>query len=233
MTASNIPPTKGEILKAVQPHVAFDGWSEKALEAAAHDLGRDVAELHRILPRGATELAIEYHRTGDDAMAHALAEADLSEMRFRDRIAHAVRLRLEATPDREVVRRGVALFSLPHLAPDGARLIWETADRIWTELGDTSEDYNWYTKRALLSGVYSSTVMFWLGDQSEGHTATWTFLDRRIADVMQIEKLKSDLGANPLFKAATAPAAWLLGQVRAPTRMPKVDLPGNLGGFRR
>ena len=122
--------------------------------------------------------------------------------------------------DREVVRRAVALFALPHLAPEGARALWNTADAIWTALGDTSEDYNWYTKRATLSGVYSSTVLFWLGDDSAGHQATWEFLDRRIEDVMQFEKLKAGVEKNPLLKPVFAVPTWLLGRVRRPQRGP-------------
>ncbi len=102
------------------------------------------------------------------------------------------------------MRRGTTLFALPQHAADGARAIWGTADAIWTALGDTSRDLNWYTKRATLSGVYASTVLYWLGDDSTGHQATWEFLDRRIDDVMQIEKAKAAFRENPLGKALLA-----------------------------
>ena len=132
-------------------------------------------------------------------------------MRFRDRIAAAVRYRVEAVEDKEAARRGTAFFSLPQNAQAGARAFWETADRIWTALGDTSDDVNWYTKRATLSGVYGATVLYWLGDDSPGHEDTWSFLDRRIEDVMRIEKAKGAVNDNPLlrrgFRAAEL-AAW-------------------------
>ena len=96
-----------------------------------------------------------------------------------------------------MVRR---LFALPINAGEGAKAIWGTCDAIWTALGDTSDDVNWYTKRATLSGVYSSTVLFWLGDDSPDHQATWEFLDRRIENVMQFEKLKASVQKIPLLK---------------------------------
>lgn len=159
-------------------------------------------------------------------MLEKLAQADLEDMKFRDRVAAAVRFRLEAVEDKEVVRRGTTLFALPMYAADGAAAIWGTADAIWTALGDTSEDVNWYTKRATLSGVYSATVLYWLGDTSEDHAETWAFLDRRIENVMQIEKLKAQVNNNPLLSKVMAGPNWLLGHVKAPSRPPAEGLPG-------
>jgi ubiquinone biosynthesis protein COQ9 len=186
---------KDQLLDAALMHVPFDGWSPATFNAAIKDSGLDPALARAVCPRGAVDLAVAYHRRGDAKMLEGLAQADLSELRFRDRIAKGVRLRLEAG-DREAIRRGSTLFALPHHAPEGAGLIWETSDKIWTALGDTSDDVNWYSKRATLSGVYSATLLYWLGDASEGHQATWSFLDRRIDDVMQIEKLKAQGSAD-------------------------------------
>jgi ubiquinone biosynthesis protein COQ9 len=154
-------------------------------------------------------------------------------MKYRDKIAAMVRFRLEAVTDKEVVRRGTTLFALPQHASDGAKLVWGTCDAIWDALGDTSDDVNWYTKRATLSAVYSSTVLYWLGDTSDGHQATWEFLDRRIDNVMQIEKVKAQVRNSPtLSKLLTGPN-WLLSHVKAPSRVPKMDLPGSWTSPRR
>ena len=178
-----------------------------------------------MFPRGALDLAIAYHTRGDARMVARLEQADLSAMRFRDRIAAAVRYRLEAVDDRELLRRGMTLFALPQHAPDGARLIWETCDLIWRTLGDESDDINWYTKRATLSGVYSSTVLYWLGDQSEGHEATWAFLDRRIEDVMRFETFKANLRNNEALSKVLKGPLDILGRIRAPK--PRGDMPGS------
>lgn len=211
--------TRSDLLQAILPHVPFDGWSAPAFDAAVRDAGVDPALARVICPRGAVDLAVAYHRSGDRAMEAALGATDLGGLRFRDRVATALRLRLEAA-DPELVRRGAALFALPHHALTGARLIWETADAVWRVLGDSSEDYNWYTKRATLSAVYSATVLFWLADESEGHADTWAFLDRRIADVMQFEKIKGKLPG----------LASALGGIRAPSAAR--DLPGSMTGGR-
>ncbi|AJE48935.1 COQ9 family protein [Celeribacter indicus] len=218
-------PTRENLLDAALPHVVFDGWGPETFRAAVSDSGVSPALARVAAPRGSVDLAAAYHKRGDRAMIAALGETDLSALRFRDRIAHAVWLRLQSV-DREVVRRGMSLFSLPHNAPEGTRLLWETADAIWTALDDTSRDVNWYTKRATLAGVFASTVLFWLGDDSEGFMETRAFLERRIDDVMQIEKAKAGLRGNKVFSAAFALPNALIGMIRAPAGAGRTDVPG-------
>lgn len=217
---------KDLLLQAVLMHVPFDGWSQTAFDAAIDDSGVERTVATSVCPRGAFDLAVLYHQQGDKAMVARMAEADLDAMKYSARVAAAVRFRLEAIEDKEVVRRGTTLFALPMYAGDGAKAVWGTADAIWTALGDTSEDVNWYTKRATLSGVYSATVLYWLGDASENHTETWDFLDRRIENVMQIEKLKAQVNNSPVLSKLMAGPNWLLSHVKAPQRAPQSGLPG-------
>jgi len=217
---------KDQLLQAALVHVPFDGWTPATFDAALADSGIESAVATALCPRGAVDLAVYYHQKADAAMVAQLAAADLDGMKFRDRVAAGVRYRLEAVSDKEAVRRGTTLFALPSYAADGAKLIWGTADAIWTALGDTSEDVSWYTKRATLSGVYSATVLYWLGDTSEGHAQTWAFLDRRIENVMQFEKLKAQVNDNPVLSKLLAGPNWLMGHVKAPQSTPKPGLPG-------
>lgn len=219
--------TKSQLLDAALMHVAFDGWSEATFQAAVRDADVESAMARAVCPRGAVDLAIAYHNRGDAVMVERLKTEDLSDMKFRDKIAAGVRFRIEAVTDKEAVRRGTTLFALPTHAADGAKLVWGTADHIWTTLGDTSDDVNWYTKRATLSGVYSATVLYWLGDNSRDNAATWDFLDRRIDDVMQIEKMKAHVRDSPTLSKLMAGPNWLLSHIKAPTRMPNIDLPGS------
>jgi ubiquinone biosynthesis protein COQ9 len=209
--------TSDTLLDAVLPQVTFEGWSPAALAAGAAELGLDAAALGALAPRGALGLAADYHRRGDARMLAALAAQPLEELRYSDRVALAVRLRLK-DEDREVVRRGMALFALPQHATEGARLIWGTADAIWTALGDTSDDVNWYTKRMSLSGVISSTVLYWLGDQSEGAAETWAFVDRRIGDVMRIESAKASMLKTPVIGRLMEHPLNPFTRIRAPRR---------------
>ncbi|MGX9356422.1 COQ9 family protein [Roseobacteraceae bacterium S113] len=221
------PDPKATLLAAALPHVAFDGWTDATFQAAIADCDVSPTVARAVCPRGAVDLAVAFHMAGDRALAARLRTDEMgSDMRFRDRIATAVRWRLEGVSDKEAVRRGTTLFALPSYAADGAKLIWHTADVIWDGLGDTSSDYNWYTKRATLSGVYAATVLFWLGDDSADHGATWAFLDRRIDNVMAIETAKATARKNPVLSRLMQGPEMLLSHIKAPARMPDVDLPG-------
>lgn len=213
------------LLDATVMHVPFDGWSETAFKAAIEDTGVDPTVARGLYPRGAIDLAAAFHRKGDDLMIAAYGKEDTDTLRFREKVALMVRLRLDAVEDKEAVRRGATLFALPMHAAEGSKLIWGTADRIWTALGDTSRDINWYTKRATLSGVYSSTVLYWLGDDSLDHQATWSFLDRRIDNVMKIEEVKARARKAPGLGPVVSQAEKLMSRIKAPSPR-RDDLPG-------
>ena len=215
---------KTRLLDAALAHVPFDGWSDTTFKAAITDSQTATGLARALFPRGGVDLALAYHRQGDDDLREALGTTDLAALRFRDRIAAAIKLRL-AHADCEIVRRGAALFALPQHAADGTRAIWGTADVIWNALGDSSNDLNWYTKRASLSAVYGATVLYWLGDESPDHQATWDFLDRRIENVMSFEKTKAAFRENPLGKALMAGPLKILERLNAPKG--QHDLPGS------
>jgi ubiquinone biosynthesis protein COQ9 len=224
MQADNSMDTaKSRLLAAALAHVPFDGWSDVTLRAAAADSGTAAGLAAGLFPRGGIDLAAAFHKWGDKILRDELARADLTALRFREKVTHAVRLRLELV-DKEAVRRGVALFALPQHGLEGAALIWGTADTIWTALNDTSRDINWYSKRATLSAVYSATVLYWLVDISDNNADTWAFLDRRIENVMQFEKIKAGFGKNRIGQAIIRGPLKILERISAPIAVN--DLPG-------
>lgn len=176
-----------DLLQAALQHVPFDGWSEAALRHAAKDLEIDPALAANAYPGGGAELVAAYSEEIDRRTLEELEKLPLDEMKVREKIHAGVMTRLELLePDIEAVRRGLSFLALPHNAPLATRLLYRTVDSLWYAAGDRATDYNFYTKRALLAGVYSSTLLFWLNDSSEGHAATHDFLDRRISEVLKI-----------------------------------------------
>jgi len=183
---------RAQLLEAVLVHVAFDGWSEAALTAAAKDLDIPMARALNAFPGGAAELVAYHSESADRAMIEALTREPLAEMPIREKVARAIRLRLEANMQhREAIRSALTFLMMPLNGPLAARLLYKTVDAIWYAIGDRSTDFSFYTKRGLLAAVYSGTLFYWLGDKSEGAAATWSFLDRRIGEVMQIPKAMS------------------------------------------
>ena len=194
---------RGRLLEAFGPQAARLGWTEAAFAAAAADAGLSEGEALLACPRGAFSLFDAFADRADLAMLARLDEVDLGAMRYRDRVRAAVQVRLEAqTEHKQAALAMTRALTRPGRAPEAARLLWRTADRIWRALGDTSTDENFYSKRAILSGVLASTYAHWFGDDSEGHDSTWAFLDARIENVMQFEKLKARF--KPLGEAAEA-----------------------------
>lgn len=218
---------RAAVLEAALPHVAFDGWTDATLAAAVRDSRVDAATARLAFPRGGIDLLVAYHAARDADAAASLAAAPPAG-RFRDRMAEAVFRRLELMGgEREAVRRGAALFALPTHAAQGARVVWNSADTLWTALGDASRDYNWWSKRATLSGVYSTALLYWLGD-NEPAAATRAFIDRRIDEVMRIEEVKARLRGSPLARSLLAGPRRLLDHLRAPADTRRPDLPGSL-----
>lgn len=180
------------LVDALLDHVPFDGWTDAALGRAAEDLGIPASRARLVFPGGAIDMVDAYTERADEAMTARLEAMEIGSMKIRERIRLAVTVRLEqAAPHREAVRRAVPILALPQNAARSAKILWRTADAMWRAAGDTATDYNYYTKRLTLGGVYSSTLLVWLDDQSEDLAETWGFLGRRIDGVMRFEKAKA------------------------------------------
>jgi ubiquinone biosynthesis protein COQ9 len=199
--------TLDELRLALAPlipaHAVFDGWDDNALAMAAAELGVPAPRARLAFPGGARDMIDGWFDAIDRAMARAFPLEKVERMKIRQRIRDLVMYRLEvANPHKEALRRALAILAQPQNVGFAARLGWRAADRMWRIAGDTSTDFNHYSKRTILMGVYGSTTLVYLDDASDDLAATRAFLDRRIDDVMQIEKVK---------------ASWRRGRERTPS----------------
>jgi ubiquinone biosynthesis protein COQ9 len=181
------------LLDAALPRIAFEGWTEHALERAATEAGLAAADVRRAFPSGILEALNYFTQRADRQMRDLLTrDYNLPSMKVRERIATAVMVRLrQQLPQREAVRRGRAFYALPWNAPSGIRALYRTMDEIWHLAGDTATDWNHYSKRLILSQVYLTTFDVWLEDATPDLSETEEFLRRRIDNVMQFEKFKA------------------------------------------
>jgi ubiquinone biosynthesis protein COQ9 len=183
---------RDRLADAIAQEAAFSGWTHLAMRTAGESVGA-AADARRLFPGGPVDVLAYLSRRADARTVEAL-EKEGGELRTRDRIALGVKLRIQNTVGgKESVRRGLALLALPFNGPLALQLLYRTVDAIWYVAGDTSTDFNFYSKRALLGGVFSSTLLYWLNDRSADDEATWSFLERRLDNVMSIEKLKGRL----------------------------------------
>ncbi|WP_259780700.1 COQ9 family protein [Aestuariispira ectoiniformans] len=196
----NIRDLRDRLTKETLAHVPFDGWGKQALLMGADDIGVAHDEALRVFPDLPKDMISWHSMMADRAMVAEMQKLDLATMRVTEKVRRAIILRLtQNADDREAIKKGLAFLAMPGNSILASRLLYRTVDDIWFVAGDTATDWNFYSKRALLAGVYSSTVLFWLADHSEGFKDTFAFMDRRLADVMKIPKVTGKLGSAMCF----------------------------------
>lgn len=201
---------------AVGENAAFDGWTPAAIDSAAAALGIDPAQARLAFPRDQAGMIDAWIHGVDAAMEAHFTPDVIAAMKVRDRIRSMIWFRLETTgPAREAARKALAILARPRHVPLALKTGWRSADLMWRLAGDTATDFNHYTKRLTLSGVYTSTLLVWLDDQSEGWADTAAFLDRRLADVMRFEKWKAEWRGGELHRPSLS---RFVGRLRYPAR---------------
>ena len=205
-----------QLALAVGENAVFDGWTQAAVDSAARQLGVDPVQARLAMPKSQAAMIDTYIRQVDRELEASFTANQLAAMKIREKIRALVWRRLEIMgPAREAVRRALAILAMPQNLPLALRISWRTADLMWRIAGDTSTDFNHYTKRMTLGAVYGSTLLAWLDDQSEGWADTAAFLDRRIDDVMKFEKLKAEWRGSSGERLSLS---RFLGRLRYPPR---------------
>lgn len=185
---------RNQLLEAALIHIPFDGWSRRALHQGAADIGMDRNTVKRLFPQGGDGLLKHLDIWADRRLVASIDQEALDKLRIRDRIAKLVRTRLEIlSPHREAIRRAVAARLLPTNAMNAGSALWRSVDLMWAMAGDRATDSSYYTKRGLLLAVWTTTFFYWLEDHSFGFQKSWTFLERRIDNVMQFGKVRSQI----------------------------------------
>jgi len=217
--------TLDELRIALAPDIAasaiFDGWNETALIAAAEMAGADPDVARLAFPQKpmngqAMDMIEAWIESVDQAMEREWPPERLADLKIRERIRELVAFRLgEVEHIDEAVRRAMSIMAMPHNAPRSLQLGWRSADIMWRLAGDTATDYNHYTKRAILAGIYSATLAYFVNDDSEGKAKTYEFLDRRIDGVMRFEKAKAKLTNRDVELPSLT---RFLGRLRYPSR---------------
>ena len=196
------------VVEAALPHAAFDGFNDRVLEDAGKAAGLSKTDVARLFPDGPLSLVMAYSHAVDAEMETRLAAMDLPSLKIRARINEAVTARLAILKrHKEAARRAAALLSLPMHAGLAAKLMYRSVDAMWRAAGDVSTDFNFYTKRGILAGVYGSTLVRWFADASADEAATNEFLAARIENVMQFEKFKAK--AKDALANFPAFATWM------------------------
>lgn len=214
--ATSLEDLRRQLAPAIADAAVFDGWSEAAIAAAAEQQGVDPAVAAFAFAGGAMAMIAAWIAACDEAMATEWPADRLAQLKIRERIRTLVQFRLDyVTPQQEALVRALAIMAMPRNAAQAMKLGWNSADLMWRLAGDTATDYNHYTKRTILSGIYAATLAVLAHDRSEGQADTRAFLERRIDGVMRFEKAKAQV-LNREF-TGFSPARFL-GRLRYPAR---------------
>lgn len=218
MTELPVDPTLDEVRAHLAPllpvHAAFDGWTPEAVTLAAEQAGVDPDVARLAFKDGAVQMIDAWFKSVDHAMAARLPVDQLAAMKVRARITELVWARVQiVAPEREALRRALAILAMPQNAIQGARMGWRAADLMWRLAGDKATDFNHYTKRMTLGAVYTSTVLALLDDESADLSDTRAFLERRIENVMQFERVKADWKARSEHRPSLS---RFIGRLRYP-----------------
>ena len=210
--------TLDELRMMLAPRIAanavFDGWGDRALADAAGSLGVPADRARLCFPDGPTGMVDSWFESIDGELGLRLYDRPLAAMKIRERIRLIVETRLDiARPQREAVRRALAILALPTNVTRSLKISWRSADRMWRLAGDASTDFSHYTRRATLAAVYTATLMVWINDETPGDADTREFLDRRIDDVIRFERAKAQLKGDPQNRFSVT---RFLGRLRYP-----------------
>ena len=190
-------PERDAAIDALLPLVPFEGWTVAALRHGLRDAGLDAEDADLLFPGGTLDLIEAHSDLADRRMAATADNPEFAAQRLPAKVRGLIAVRLEQSQgDRDAIRRGLGILALPRNTMLAAAMVSRTVDTIWYAAGDRSADFSWYTKRAILIGVYSATLLFWLRDESDDHEATLAFLDRRLAGVARIGKMRRSVEAR-------------------------------------
>jgi len=213
---SDAPNPRDQILTQALRLAPFDGWTDMMLRDAVRKTDLPTGSAALYFPGGVLDL-LQYW--SDQTVAHVeaeIADRGLSNMRIRDRVTEGIIIAMEATGSHEAaMRRALSRLALPDALGHAPRQMWAMADAIWHSIGDTSTDFNHYSKRMILSGVLSTSLVAWLNDKSADKSQARAFIDRRIDNVMQFEKVKARAkNARKNFGGSLPNPAEILGTLR-------------------
>lgn len=212
--AGSLEALRRQLAPAIADAAAFDGWTAEAVTQAADMAGvdRDLAAF--AFREGQMAMISAWIGHVDAEMERSTPASSLTGLPIRERIRRLVMARLDAVTGREeALTRALAIMALPANLAAATRLGWHSADAMWRLAGDTASDYNHYTKRAILAGIYAATLHVFAREKDPEKPETRAFLDRRIEGIIRFEKAKAQVLRKPEERFSVG---RLLGRLRYP-----------------
>ena len=190
---------KEKLVLGLLTNVPFDGLQWEALYRAAEDLkiyktplsNENKIELKNLFENNLVNTIKAFNDYLDNKMEESFSKTKNNKQRTPEKIKNLILDRISASLNfKDGIVSSLGFMSLPQNSKSSLKMLYNTCDRIWRVSGDQSTDFSFYTKRLILSGVYSSTLMYWINDDTCDLKNTEKFLDRRLENVSKIGQVK-------------------------------------------
>tara|TARA_B100001057_G_scaffold258333_1_gene258465 strand:+ start:28 stop:630 length:603 start_codon:yes stop_codon:yes gene_type:complete len=187
------------ILKNSLKNVVFDGWTDEMFEIAVEESNINYLEAKKIFPRKAIDVAIYFH-SEDDIKLNCISEDEFSNLKVRTKIIELIFKRIMiANQNKEAVKRSLALFSLPFFVIDSKKMIYNTSNTIWNIVEDSNKSFSYYSKRISLMYIYSTSLLYWISDETKDCEDTYSFIERSIEKFLKLEEFKRNFSSYTKF----------------------------------
>ena len=178
---------KDKIIDAALKNINFDGWSKDSILTGFKAHSIDEKSYDDLFPRGIIDVVLHFGDFTDRQMINLYEKNDNKDLRMPEKIKSLLLVRFEILkPYKEAVRRSIGILALPNNSKLALKAMYNSTDEIWKAAGDRATDFSFYTKRATLAGIYSSSLMYWLGLSDPDLKNVEQFIDRRLDNVNMI-----------------------------------------------
>ena len=183
------------ILSASLKFVPGYGWTKHAVEAGTESLGYPTVTAGVISDPDIS--LIHYHYRVSNEKLIKLMKKEMEEQKASGQEVKVTKFLKKSIEQRLIMNvpymsrwaEALAIMTYPQNAPNSLTLGLELVDSMWHVGGDTNVDMSWYSKRLILLGIYKTTELAMMQDQSDGYLDTWAFLDRRFDDSKNLQEL--------------------------------------------
>ena len=176
------------LLKILESH-PFN-WDAVAM--AGEELGEPAGSVRLIVSNNIDNVLKNLYLYFENLLKNSIEEEDLSALRTHEKIRKIIELHfISIEPHKKALRSILHRGSLLSSPITFTNMLYQTVSHMWYAAGDQSTDYNFYTKRLILSAVYTPTLFYWL--EGNNLEETMKYCDKKLSQVSKVPKLKNQI----------------------------------------
>tara|TARA_Y100000994_G_scaffold207401_1_gene179915 strand:- start:411 stop:1040 length:630 start_codon:yes stop_codon:yes gene_type:complete len=189
----NIKKNRNDILNLAKKNLIPNGWNKNLVNLIAKEKKFSKSQIISLFPEGYKSILEFYISSTDEDMINQCKKLDLIRMKTSDRVCQIIKKRFEINQkEKKIIKKTLLYLTLPQNSKLAANSLYKTVDNIWYIAGDNSTDFNFYTKRAILSVIYTSTIFYWIF-RDKDLDQTEKFLKNQLSKLSKVPKIKEKI----------------------------------------